>query len=607
MADTEMAAAVVSDGGRARHEPLKTDTASGASATDLELKERKALTTVLQSWREVNLDALCQGLDAVALQVAERQDASAEARRRLAADTKQFRQLEPATRLERFPQLLKAYQQEVDRLTARARAAEGAFLKLYRPLYDAPDPVPLLELALRRREEDAVQEQSLVEMRGELERYRREAARAAEQETRVHQLERALAEAQRLSEEAQRRADQQAEQQVAERVWQARERELQARARRAEEAEQRWRTRAEGSERALDEARQQLAATVKAKENEFTLMQTEVQTQAETIAELRAALARRGDRRDGGATEERHELLHARKVLELELVERDAQIAQLRAQVQAAQEQLAASEPAAGMTVTALQQQLQERDAQIAALQEALQQLPSPEQMRALEEQLHALTTPDEEEEGEASAPERPEADGDANGGRGAPWQRALVRRNRTLEREVASVRAQLAQREAHCDQVERELAAVRTDLRDHQQWLEQLDRAAAVAGADGLSPSASPSTAAASTKSATTEGGSAPSMITVLCSQRDRLRHRVLELEKANRQRCNEVERCVAERDAIAQQLADTRRTLQQTQARVTENELAAALMTASRPGDTADANDMERGLKQWRDRYTD
>lgn len=46
--------------------------------------------------------------------------------------------------------LLKSYQEEVDRLTQRARAGEAAFLDVYQRLYEAPDPSPALALGLVR-------------------------------------------------------------------------------------------------------------------------------------------------------------------------------------------------------------------------------------------------------------------------------------------------------------------------------------------------------------------------------------------------------------------------------------------------------------------------
>lgn len=45
-----------------------------------------------------------------------------------------------------FNSLLKGYQEEVDKLTKRAKFGENAFLNIYQKLYEAPDPYPVLSL-----------------------------------------------------------------------------------------------------------------------------------------------------------------------------------------------------------------------------------------------------------------------------------------------------------------------------------------------------------------------------------------------------------------------------------------------------------------------------
>lgn len=43
-----------------------------------------------------------------------------------------------------FNSLLRGYQEEVDKLTKRAKFGENAFLNIYQKLYEAPDPYPVL-------------------------------------------------------------------------------------------------------------------------------------------------------------------------------------------------------------------------------------------------------------------------------------------------------------------------------------------------------------------------------------------------------------------------------------------------------------------------------
>jgi|LakMenEpi03Aug12_release.lakeMendotaPanAssembly.Ray.scaffolds.fasta_scaffold2966850_1 hypothetical protein len=46
--------------------------------------------------------------------------------------------------------LLKAYQEEVDSLTTRAKLGEAAFLEVFKQLYEAPDPAPAIAQGLVR-------------------------------------------------------------------------------------------------------------------------------------------------------------------------------------------------------------------------------------------------------------------------------------------------------------------------------------------------------------------------------------------------------------------------------------------------------------------------
>nr|KAG5713185.1 hypothetical protein BaRGS_007712 [Batillaria attramentaria] len=45
--------------------------------------------------------------------------------------------------------LLKSFQGEVDSLSKRSKAAEAAFLSVYKRLIDLPDPVPVFEQAIQ--------------------------------------------------------------------------------------------------------------------------------------------------------------------------------------------------------------------------------------------------------------------------------------------------------------------------------------------------------------------------------------------------------------------------------------------------------------------------
>ena len=66
----------------------------------------------------------------------------------MAQKTKDFRKLDDNSKLTEYKGLLKAYQTFIDLLTTNGKESSSAFLQLYTPLSDAPDPFPLLEASV---------------------------------------------------------------------------------------------------------------------------------------------------------------------------------------------------------------------------------------------------------------------------------------------------------------------------------------------------------------------------------------------------------------------------------------------------------------------------
>ena len=78
------------------------------------------------------------------MEVAAKQDASAESRKALMEAVKNFKRLPDEERAAAINGLMKVFQDEVDALTRRARFSEKAFLSLWKDLMEAPDPTPLI-------------------------------------------------------------------------------------------------------------------------------------------------------------------------------------------------------------------------------------------------------------------------------------------------------------------------------------------------------------------------------------------------------------------------------------------------------------------------------
>ncbi|KAK9448534.1 CASP C terminal-domain-containing protein [Limtongia smithiae] len=120
-----------------------------AASTEQSLEERLTpFEQALKAWGDINLTELQKQLDNQGLEIVENQKHSVIGRKELAAKTKEFRKLPDENKLVEIKVLLKAYQGEIDSLTRRGKAAENAFLGVYRVLGEAPDPYPLLEATL---------------------------------------------------------------------------------------------------------------------------------------------------------------------------------------------------------------------------------------------------------------------------------------------------------------------------------------------------------------------------------------------------------------------------------------------------------------------------
>ena len=96
---------------------------------------------LLRAWTAFDLDGRRLLWDKQALEMQDSKAASSAARRRLAEMTKDFRKKSDEEKLVEVKGLLKAYQAEIDSLTQRCKASDGAFFAVYKGLSEVPDPV----------------------------------------------------------------------------------------------------------------------------------------------------------------------------------------------------------------------------------------------------------------------------------------------------------------------------------------------------------------------------------------------------------------------------------------------------------------------------------
>ncbi|THZ33479.1 hypothetical protein D6C90_08343 [Aureobasidium pullulans] len=102
----------------------------------------------IASWRNVDLSSLISTLDTAASDLVTHQRDSLVQRKELAQKTKDFRKLEDAAKLGEIKALLKSYQSFIDLISNQSKSTQSAFLQIYSPLSEAPDPYPLLEASI---------------------------------------------------------------------------------------------------------------------------------------------------------------------------------------------------------------------------------------------------------------------------------------------------------------------------------------------------------------------------------------------------------------------------------------------------------------------------
>ncbi|KAI9808136.1 MAG: hypothetical protein M1825_004593 [Sarcosagium campestre] len=118
------------------------------SKPDQLLGEENKFQKAISAWRTIDLNTLMPILDSEASDIVSHQRDSLVQRKDLAQKTKDFRKLDDASKLAEIKSLLKAYQTFIDLLTNHSKSTSSAFLRLYSPLSEAPDPYPLLEASV---------------------------------------------------------------------------------------------------------------------------------------------------------------------------------------------------------------------------------------------------------------------------------------------------------------------------------------------------------------------------------------------------------------------------------------------------------------------------
>ncbi|KAI3623806.1 hypothetical protein CBS14141_003505 [Malassezia furfur] len=433
---------------------------------------------VLASWRELRFAALQTELAALAPQLADAQRNALVSRKSLADRTREFKRQSPESQLEGIRALLKAYQGEIDALTTRAKHAEGVVMDLETRLRPAADPFPVLETLATQA--DAAQD--IDAMRAEL-------AHAIEQRDTV-QSQYAAAEA-RISELVQRDAAVASD--AAARVDEARA----DAERRAATAKLSTQLLSAPSEAPSDAHAEQVA----------TLMQHLQDANARAAQAERRVAALRAE-----SEQARTEETQLRRQQVVHLQARLAELERTQAQQRDTQAQREADAQRAGDAQRAqLVQRAETAEADVVALRQALAQRADYDEMKRELAVLKAVEFAGEEDDANADA----DAEGAPRGA--SSLETHLVRRNRKLQDELATLRASVTDFQRRTAQSDTELDAQRSRIHELEALTKRLETDLLHAAPE-----------APETPSAGTSG-----LLPIVTSQRDRFRQRNAELEQ--------------------------------------------------------------------------
>ncbi len=150
------------------------------------------LQSLVSFWHTLGLPAVQAELDDVATQITARQDESEVSRKALIELMRDFKREHAEETRAAVAPLVKSFQNEVDDLSKRARAAEKAFFEAYKRLADMPDPVPVLEQALESQKSLTKLQDFEIEvsqLRQTIVDYNREIQDLKGKERRMHELQ----------------------------------------------------------------------------------------------------------------------------------------------------------------------------------------------------------------------------------------------------------------------------------------------------------------------------------------------------------------------------------------------------------------------------------
>ncbi|KAG2490870.1 hypothetical protein HYH03_010788 [Edaphochlamys debaryana] len=527
-----------------------------------------SLSVVSSFWRDFDLEGMRTKLDEIGLKVAEHQEESMQNRRKLAESTRDFKKNNEAVSKTVGP-LLKHYQEEIDRLTKRAKHGETAYLDLYQKLYEAPDPAPALALAFEHASRATELEATCKKLSTELAEYKAESAQIKNQDLTVRKLEEKVRALEAHVEEKDKELVEVRNRAVAEAdaarvaAMQSRESELEAMLSQAQANLMAMQKLYTGVENQLFAMQSQSEEERTGRQAELELASAELERAQERLTALEreknklisklqnpppsAAVSGRGASGGGApAAPSLEETLRQELGVQRELASRlRSELAAVRSEAEREREMLETRLEGLRATLTATEEHA-------AALEQELAARPTQSQLEDLRSQLrvlqaigyNSLEVEDDADTGGRRGAGAGSADGSggqagAGAGAAGSLEAMLLSKNRHLEHEVTMMKLKVVDVRQEADAALAHAAELEAQLAEQVSLVKQLEEdllASRTSEGRGGGMGGSASTPNVSglvpTASGDVDDGDA-SMVRVLCAQRDRFRARVHDLEE--------------------------------------------------------------------------
>ncbi|GER25124.1 protein CASP [Striga asiatica] len=529
------------------------EASQGGGASDREKVNLSSSSTTLSAplsavatfWKDFDLEKERTILDEQGLRIAENQENSQKNRRKLAESTRDFKKASNEEKLVLFNSLLKGYQEEVDKLTKRAKFGENAFLNIYQKLYEAPDPYPVITSIAEKDARLSELESENRKMKVELEEFRTESTHLKNQQATIRRLEERTRQLEQQMEEKVKEIVEIKQRNLAEEnqktmeVLKERERMLQDQLRQAQESVSTMRKLHEFAQNQLFELRAQSEEERAAKQSEVNLLMDEVdQAQTRLLSLEREKGLLRSQLQSAHDESGNKRSVDASTMLENSLIAKEKIISELNMELHKIETTLSNEREYHLNELKNLKVMLHEKEIELEELKKELQARPTEKLVDDLRKKVKILQAVGynsiEAEDWEAAT----------SGEEMSKLESLLLDKNRKMEHELTQFKVKIAEKSDLLEVAEVKIRELTAQVDEQQRLIQKLeddilkgyssnDKKGSVLDEWDLSESGSINQVDNSEQRRAPSDLDQSSMLKVICNQRDRFRARLRETEE--------------------------------------------------------------------------